>query len=184
MFVPKSARASWKSLAKYRNVSPARFGIDRNVRPGTTFPLYTLFAWDRSRTQAGDTVVKTNTVGGQSISVAIPPRDAYQHRRRPTPATRPRPTAATTTRRHDLGRDVHDRGDHDSASTRVDRVNHDDRDDGDSLGDLVHGDRRARRIAPRRILDARAQARPARPVVGDRAARRPRRRPDWPRPGP
>ena len=44
MFVPKSARASWKSLAKYRNVSPARFGIDRNATPGTTFPLYTLFS--------------------------------------------------------------------------------------------------------------------------------------------
>ena len=72
MWVPKSARASWKSLAQYRNVSPARFGIDRNVRPGTTFPLYTLFAVGPvADTQAGDTVVKTNKVGGQSISVAM-----------------------------------------------------------------------------------------------------------------
>ena len=36
----------WVSAAqvkKYRNVSPAQFGVDQNQTPGTTFPLYTLF---------------------------------------------------------------------------------------------------------------------------------------------
>ena len=36
----------WVSAAqvkKYRNVSPAQFGVDQNVTPGRSFPLYTLF---------------------------------------------------------------------------------------------------------------------------------------------
>ena len=37
-WVPKSA------VKKYRNVSPAQFGVAKGQSPGTTFPLYTLFS--------------------------------------------------------------------------------------------------------------------------------------------
>ena len=36
-WVPKSA------VKKYRNISPSKFGVDKGVQPGFTFPLYTLF---------------------------------------------------------------------------------------------------------------------------------------------
>ena len=36
-WVPKSA------VKKYRNISPMKFGVDKGVPPGFTFPLYTLF---------------------------------------------------------------------------------------------------------------------------------------------
>ena len=71
-FVPKSARASWKSLAKYRNVSPAQFRVDRNATPGTTFPLYTLFSpGPVANTTSGGSITKTTSVGGQTIGIAF-----------------------------------------------------------------------------------------------------------------
>ena len=123
---PKSARASWKSLAQYRNVSPAQFGIDRNVTPGTTFPLYTLFAVGRSPTpRVGGSIVKTTTVGGQSIGIAFTqPVVTY---------TPPASTSATTTtpttrpRRRQLDHGDRDRDDHGSTGTTATTTAGDDR---------------------------------------------------------
>ncbi|WP_165227215.1 hypothetical protein [Aquisphaera insulae] len=70
-WVPKSARASWGSLAKYLNTSPAKFGVDRNKVPGTFLPFYTLFnSTSTVSYTAGSTQVKTTTVNGQKLSVA------------------------------------------------------------------------------------------------------------------
>ncbi len=46
-WVPKSA------VAKYRGLSPANFGVDRNVTPGSSFPVFELF--NRTAVQAGVT---------------------------------------------------------------------------------------------------------------------------------
>ena len=35
--------AASRQVKKYRNISPAKFGVDKGQTPGTTFPLYTLF---------------------------------------------------------------------------------------------------------------------------------------------
>ena len=66
-WVPKSA------VKKYRNVSPAQFGVDQGAFPGTTFPLYTLFSpvISSSSTAPKTTVAaqKTAFVNGQNITV-------------------------------------------------------------------------------------------------------------------
>ena len=50
--MPKSA------VAKYRNISPAKFGVDQGIQPGFTFPLYTLF----------DPAASSSTTTSQSIA--------------------------------------------------------------------------------------------------------------------
>ena len=68
----------WVSAAqikKYRNVSPAQFGVDQNVTPGQSFPLYTLFdstITTPSNAPAAQTVVaasKTANVDGTNVTV-------------------------------------------------------------------------------------------------------------------
>ena len=74
MWVPKTAKASWKSIARYRNMSPLKLGIDRNVQPGSTFPLYTLFSNGAAPSvTTGSTVVKTGSANGQTFSVGMTP---------------------------------------------------------------------------------------------------------------
>ena len=51
-WVPKSA------VKKYRNISPMKFGVNKGVQPGFTFPLYTLF----DATPAGPKQTPQNTV--------------------------------------------------------------------------------------------------------------------------
>ena len=68
MFVPPSA------IAKYRNLSPTQFGVNKNVKPGTALPFYTLFNEAPTATVAtGTPVIRTNTSNGQSFSVAFVP---------------------------------------------------------------------------------------------------------------
>jgi len=69
-WVPKSA------VAKYRNVSPAAFGVDHNSPPGTSFPLYTLFNPAGSSSSQSSTTpptvvsaTKSAVVGGANITV-------------------------------------------------------------------------------------------------------------------
>jgi hypothetical protein len=67
-WVPKSA------VAKYRNISPMKFGFDKGIQPGHSFPLYTLFdpATTPTPTTGQTTVVtasKVANVGGVPIKV-------------------------------------------------------------------------------------------------------------------
>ena len=66
----------WVSKAqvkKYRNVSPAQFGVQKNVTPGQSFPLYTLFDATPIASSAPTTTVvsasKSANVGGANITV-------------------------------------------------------------------------------------------------------------------
>ncbi len=67
----------WVSKAqvkKYRNVSPAQFGVDQNVTPGTSFPLYTLFdptlpASSSANTTTFVSKAKSANVDGTRITV-------------------------------------------------------------------------------------------------------------------
>lgn len=72
-FVPRGARASWKSLDRYRNISPDRFHVQRNERPGTTFPLYTLFRTGprRATTTVPTPITKTTTVQGEVVRIGL-----------------------------------------------------------------------------------------------------------------
>ena len=92
VWVPKTAKASWKSIARYRNMSPLKLGIDRNVQPGSTFPLYTLFRNGAPPSvTTGSTVVKTGSANGQTFSVGMTP--VYVS----TASSHPAATAASTT---------------------------------------------------------------------------------------
>ncbi len=72
-WVPKSA------VAKYRNISPAKFGVDQGIQPGFTFPLYTLFdpaassTTSTSQSSSSQTSVlaasKTAVINGVPITV-------------------------------------------------------------------------------------------------------------------
>ena len=54
-------------IKKYRNISPAQFGVGKNQTPGTYFPLYTLF----SPTNAtGSTATTTTVVQGSKTGNA------------------------------------------------------------------------------------------------------------------
>jgi hypothetical protein len=66
----------WVSKAevkKYRNISPAQFGVGKNQTPGTYFPLYTLFDPMKGSASANTKTVvagsKTAVVDGASITV-------------------------------------------------------------------------------------------------------------------
>ena len=70
-WVPESA------VKKYRNISPMKFGVDKGVQPGFTFPLYTLFdATGNNRRRPPrrrpNTVVaasKTANIGGVPVTI-------------------------------------------------------------------------------------------------------------------
>src|SRR5208337_1515328 len=68
MWVPASA------IKKYRNLSPANFGVNRNEKPGTALPFYSLFGGSGSvSVTTGTPVVKTATSNGQTFSVSMVP---------------------------------------------------------------------------------------------------------------
>src|SRR5262249_54060577 len=78
---------------RYFNASPANFGVNRNERPGTFLPFFTLFNnGPTPNLVAGTPVIRTGTSGGQTLSVAMTPLMA-------APAASPAPaqTASTTT---------------------------------------------------------------------------------------
>src|SRR5262249_35194828 len=65
-WVPPSA------VAKYRGISPAKFGVNTGAIPGTVFPLYTLFDPAQPAAAPTNTVVaasKTAFVDGSNITV-------------------------------------------------------------------------------------------------------------------
>jgi hypothetical protein len=97
MWVPKTAKASWKSIARYRNMSPLKLGIDRNVQPGSTFPLFTLFSNGVApAVTTGKTVVRTSSADGQTLSVGMTPLYAAPASSQPATSSTT-PTAATPT---------------------------------------------------------------------------------------
>jgi len=68
MWVPASA------IKKYRNLSPANFGVNRNEKPGTALPFYSLFGGSGSvSVTTGTPVVRTATSNGQIFSVSMVP---------------------------------------------------------------------------------------------------------------
>jgi hypothetical protein len=68
MWVPASA------IKKYRNLSPASFGVNRNEKPGTALPFYSLFGGSGSvSVTTGTPVTSTGTVNGQTFSVSMVP---------------------------------------------------------------------------------------------------------------
>ncbi len=70
VWVPRSARASWKSLANYRKMTPLQLGVDRHIQPGSTFPLYPLFgASPAVHVTTASTVVSGGNVNGQTITL-------------------------------------------------------------------------------------------------------------------
>lgn len=95
------------TVAKFRNMSPARFKIGRNETPGTYFPVYTLF--QNGPTVPDQVVVETKaqTVSqhGQTITrnlvrrvpVVAPETPAPTAPVDPTPAPPAAPPASTTT---------------------------------------------------------------------------------------
>ena len=157
--------------------------IDRNVRPGTTFPLYTLFAVGPvADTQAGETVVKTNKVGGQSISVAMV-RPVMNINVKATPASQT-PAAATssaTTSTDPSSASTNDTGRVDHGH-RPRRPRH--RPPRRRLPRRPRRERETRRITPRRsstrCSSSPSKGSPRRP----RPARRARGQPGLPRPAP
>jgi hypothetical protein len=82
MFVPKSA------IAKYRNVSPANFHVNRNQAPGTALPFYALFGGGSASVNTGTPVVNSTSSGGQVLSVLRVPL---------LPASSSTPAATSTT---------------------------------------------------------------------------------------
>ena len=62
-WVPKSA------VAKYRNISPTKFGVDAGTTPGFTFPLYTLF--DSTPASPPSTTTPANQVVAASKSAFV-----------------------------------------------------------------------------------------------------------------
>jgi hypothetical protein len=60
-WVPKSA------VKKYKNISPMKFGVNKGIQPGFTFPLYTLF----DATPASATPAKASTVVSATRSAVI-----------------------------------------------------------------------------------------------------------------
>ena len=120
MWVPNSSRASWKSLARYFNASPANFGVNRNAVPGTFLPFFTLFNTGPSNVVAGTPVVHTGTAGGQTLSVALTPLMAAPSST--TAATTGTKTTTTTTTTGNTTTSVTTRGGHqhrDSGAVRV-----------------------------------------------------------------
>ncbi len=92
--LPTFEWVSKRQVAKYRNISPAKFGVDQGIPPGYTFPLYTLFdatpasptTSTTTQTTQQNTVVaasKSAVVGGVSITVDWLSNDSSA----PTPTT-------------------------------------------------------------------------------------------------
>ena len=67
MFVPPSA------IKKYRNLSPLSFGVNKNEKPGTALPFYSLFGGGSASVTTGAPVVRTATTNGQTFSVSMVP---------------------------------------------------------------------------------------------------------------
>ena len=122
-WVPKSA------VKKYRNISPMKFGVDKGLQPGFTFPLYTLFdatppGSPRRRLQTNTVVAasKTAVINGVSITVnwlsnsPAAPAPAVTTPSTLTPAGTLTPTTTDSTTSHALDH-VGDRHSHPSTST-------------------------------------------------------------------
>ena len=98
-WVPPSA------IKKYRNVSPAQFGVSKGIPPGQTFPLYTLFSpvISSNSTPVTTTVAATKkaVVNGQNIQVdylsAVPSTDTTGTSSTGTTTTASTATTTSTT---------------------------------------------------------------------------------------
>ena len=86
MWVPASA------IKKYRNLSPANFGVNRNEKPGTALPFYSLFGGGSASVTTGTPVVETGTVNGQTFSVSMVPLLPASSSSTPTTTTTTTPT--------------------------------------------------------------------------------------------
>ncbi|MFO0950895.1 MAG: hypothetical protein U0835_07010 [Isosphaeraceae bacterium] len=53
--LPTYQFVSKSQVARFRNISPAKFHVDRGLVPGTTFPVYTLFSSGPARSKKGTT---------------------------------------------------------------------------------------------------------------------------------
>ncbi|MGO9814490.1 MAG: hypothetical protein ACLP53_27480, partial [Isosphaeraceae bacterium] len=71
--LPKFMFVAASAIMKYRNFSPANFGVNRNERPGTALPFYSLFGGGSASVTTGTPVVETGTVNGQTFSVSMVP---------------------------------------------------------------------------------------------------------------
>ena len=89
MWVPASA------IKKYRNLSPANFGVNRNEKPGTALPFYSLFGGGSASVTTGTPVVETGTVNGQTFSVSMVPLLPASSSSTPTTSTTTTPTSPT-----------------------------------------------------------------------------------------
>lgn len=87
-FVPRSA------LLRYRNISPARFKIDRGLQPGTTFPVFTLFDGANRRSNRRTPNAAANPAG--ATSAATTPVNTTPVNTTPA-ATTPTDTTVTST---------------------------------------------------------------------------------------
>ena len=71
--LPKFMFVAASAIKKYRNQSPANFGVNRNEQPGTALPFYSLFGGGSASMTTGTPVVETGTVNGQTFSVSMVP---------------------------------------------------------------------------------------------------------------
>ena len=95
--LPKFEWVPPNAVKRYRNISPAWFGVDKGVTPGTTFPLYTLFdpvTTVSSQSSTQKTVVsasKTANINGVKVTVdwlsAVPTPTASSNTLTTTPST-------------------------------------------------------------------------------------------------
>ena len=65
--LPNYQWVSKAEVKKYRNVSPAQFGVAKGQTPGTTFPLYTLF--DPAIASNSSTATKTVVAGSKTANI-------------------------------------------------------------------------------------------------------------------
>jgi hypothetical protein len=62
-WVPKSA------VKKYRNISPMKFGVDKGIPPGFTFPLYTLFDASPNKLISNETGTANSVIAASKAAV-------------------------------------------------------------------------------------------------------------------
>src|SRR5208337_3774910 len=89
MFVPPSA------IMKYRNISPTAFDVNKNMKPGTALPFYSLFGGGSASVTTGTPVVETGTANGQTFSVSMVPLLPASSSSTPTPTTTTTTTPTT-----------------------------------------------------------------------------------------
>jgi cell division septation protein DedD len=85
-WVPKGA------LIKYRNISPARFHVNRGVQPAFAFPVYTLYDGPTTTTSSVVSNVKSSSSSAATTAATTTPATTT-----PTTTTAATTTAATTT---------------------------------------------------------------------------------------